>query len=470
LRQGEAVADILYLTPEGAPHIFEPPADALTEGARLRDKKGYSFDAVTPRILGLRAVVENGRIAFPGGSAYRVLVLPDDPTMTPETLARIEELVKAGATVIGKPPVKSPSLVAYPACDTAVAAMAGKMWGDTEAPANVTRIDYGKGTIHWGGELDATEDLYPTHAAVAKLLAGLGLPEDFSSPSGKLRFLHRKTAEHDIYFVSNHGGEKVDTEGIFRIDGLRPQLWDPVAGTTRELDDYRTKGGLTRVPLVFEPFQSFFVVFPHASKTNKSSASPSGNFAAFRPLVLLDGAWDVSFDPSRGAPEKITFDALTDWSKRPEEGIRYYSGAATYRKSFDLPGVDPASQGRISLDLGVVHDLCRVRLNGKDLGIVWTAPWRVDITEALRPTGNQLEIEVVNAWANRLIGDQQPGNKDTRKVSWPSGLLGGKEFPAGKYSFATHNHFKASSPLQPAGLLGPARILSAPCPEKAPLP
>jgi hypothetical protein len=109
-----------------------------------------------------------------------------------------------------------------------------------------------------------------------------------------------------------------------------------------------------------------------------------------------------------------------------------------------------------------VHDICRVRLNGKDMGIVWTAPWRVDITDALRPTGNQLEIEVVNTWANRLIGDQQPGNKNTRKVSWPSGLLGGKEFPAGRYSFGTHNHFKASSPLQPAGLLGPVRILSAP--------
>jgi hypothetical protein len=287
------------------------------------------------------------------------------------------------------------------------------------------------------------------------------LPEDFSSPSGKLRFLHRKTAEHDIYFVSNRSDERVDTEGIFRIDGLQPQLWDPVAGTTRELGDYRTDGGLTRVPLVFEPFQSFFVVFPRASKSNKTIASQAGNFSGFQPLVLLDGRWDVSFDPSRGGPEKITFDSLTDWSKRPETGIRYYSGVATYRKSFDVPGFDPAGQAKISLDLGSVHDICRVRLNGKDVGIVWTAPWRVDITGLLRATGNQLEIEVVNTWANRLIGDQQPGNKDVRKVSWPSGLLGGKEFPAGRYSFTTHNHFKPNSPLQPAGLLGPVRILSA---------
>jgi hypothetical protein len=467
LRQGEAVADILYLTPEGAPHIFEPPADALTEGSRLqgkgsrlRDKKGYSFDAVTPRILAMRAVVENGRIAFPGGTAYRVLVLPDVPTMTPAALAKIEELVKAGATVIGNPPVKSPSLVDYPACDAAVAGLAGKMWGGTQVPAGVTRIDYGKGAIHWGGELDATDDIYPTYAATAKLLAGLGLPEDFSSPSGKLRFLHRKTADRDIYFVSNHSDEKVATEGVFRIDGLQPQLWDPVAGTTRALGDFQSKDGLTRVPLTFEPYQSFFVVFPHDSKDSKRPASQPGNFAASKPLVRLDGAWDVAFDPARGGPKNITFDSLTDWTKRPEDGIRFYSGVATYRKSFDVPGLDPEKSGKTWLDLGRVFDLCRVRLNGRDLGIVWTAPWRVDITEALRPTGNQLEIEVVNAWANRLIGDQKPGNKGVRKVSWPSGLLGGQEFPAGRYTFVTHNQFKASTPLLPAGLIGPVSVLA----------
>jgi hypothetical protein len=176
--------------------------------------------------------------------------------------------------------------------------------------------------------------------------------------------------------------------------------------------------------------------------------------------VRLEGAWDVAFDPARGGPAQITFDSLSDWTKRPEDGIRYYSGVATYRKTFDVPGLDPSGKAETSLDLGLVQDLCRVRLNGRDLGIVWTAPWRVDTTGVLRPTGNQLEIEVVNTWANRLIGDQQPGNKDTRKVSWPPGLLAGQEFPAGRYSFATHNHFKKTSPLRPAGLIGPVSVLA----------
>lgn len=458
LRQGEAVSDILYLTPEGAPHIFEAPADAFEGEATIRDKKGYGFDAVTPRILGMRALVENGRVAFPDGSAYRVLVLPDVATMTPETLAKVGELVAAGATVIGNPPVKSPSLVNHPACDAAVSTLAGKIWGGTKPPAAVTRIDHGKGAIYWGGDLKASSDLYPTYAATASLLSGLGLAEDFTSPSGMLRFLHRRTADRDIYFVSNRSGGQVVTEGVFRIDGLQPHLWDPLTGETRPLEKFAHTDGLTRVPLSFEPFQSFFVIFPHGSCNSKPSSV--ANFPGLGQIARLEGAWEVSFDPARGGPAKATFDSLINWASHPEEGIRHYSGTATYRKTFDVPDLDPAAKAKTWLDLGVLHDICRVRLNGKDLGVVWTAPWRVDATGALRATGNSLEIDVANSWVNRLIGDQQPANKGARTVSWPSGLLGGKEHPAGRYSFVTHNDYKATSPLRPAGLLGPVTILA----------
>ena len=459
LRQGEAVSDILYLTPEGAPHIFEAPPDAFEGDPRMRDRKGYAFDAVTPRILMMRATVDNGRIAFPDGSRYRLLVLPDVPTMTPEALACIERLVKAGATVLGNPPVKSPSLVNYPFCDTAVAASAGKLWGAAKPPAIVTRINHGSGAIYWGGDLDPAIGLYPTYAATAALLTGLGLTEDFSSPSGKLRYLHRQTADHDIYFVSNRSEQRIATEGVFRIDGLQPHLWDPLTGDTRVLEDYETQHGLTRVPLVFEPLQSFFVVFPHGSAGTEPPAIPKDNFPVFHQIARLEGAWDVAFDPARGGPSENTFDSLCDWSTHPEEGIRYYSGTATYRKTFDVS--EAVLTNNSFIDLGTVRDLCRVHLNGKNLGIVWTAPWRVDISGVVRPAGNQLEIEVVNTWVNRLIGDQQPSNKDIRKVSWPSGLLGGKEHAAGRYSFVTHNYYKATSPLQPAGLLGPVLIVTS---------
>ena len=462
LRQGEAVADILYLTPEGAPHIFEAPADATDGPTTMRDKKGYSFDAVSPRILAMRAAVEDGRITFPGGSKYRVLVLPDVPTMTPETLEKIDQLVQAGATVIGKPPVKSPSLVNYPACDTAVSTLAGTLWGDTLPPAVVTGINCGSGTIYWGGDLNPSGGaLYPAYSATAALLSGLGLSQDFTSPSGKLRFVHRRTADRDVYFVSNRSEERVVTEGIFRLDGRQPELWDPTTGETRALEDYSYASGLTRVPLSFEPLQSFFVIFAQNPDGGTPPASPHANFAVLNHVTQLGGAWDVAFDPDMGGPAAITFAQLGDWSQRPEEGIRYYSGKATYRKTFDLPGFDPAVQNAFYLDLGTVHGISRVRMNGQDLGTVWTSPWRVNLTPALQATGNQLEIELANTWDNRLIGDHQPANTNVRTLSWPSGLLGGGEHSAGRYTFATAGFFDASSPLSPAGLVGPVTILTA---------
>ena len=153
LRQGVSVADVLYLTPEGTPHIFLPPADAVVDNGALPDKKGYGFDGCSPKILMARAEVKDGLIAFPGGTSYRLLVLPQMETMTPALLAKIQELVKAGATVVGSPPIKSPSLVGYPACDGKVQALAKDLWGSLDAPQTATKRTYGKGTLHWGGEL-----------------------------------------------------------------------------------------------------------------------------------------------------------------------------------------------------------------------------------------------------------------------------------------------------------------------------
>jgi hypothetical protein len=145
----------------------------------------------------------------------------------------------------------------------------------------------------------------------------------------------------------------------------------------------------------------------------------------------------VSFAPAWGGPAKVTFETLQDWTKRPEKDIRYYSGTATYRKTFDLPpGALRRRPSVIFLDLGSVRNLARVRLNGKDLGVVWTAPWRLDITEAARAAANELAIEVVNLWPNRLIGDaklppdQRRTKTNVRKFDQPglplleSGLLG----------------------------------------------
>ena len=139
LRQGVTVSDVLYLTPEGTPHVFLPPPSALEGSGPLADKKGYGFDGCSPKILMARAAVKDGLIVFPGGTSYRLMVLPQVETMTPALLAKIRDLVKAGATVVGTPPLKSPSLSGYPACDGEVQALAKDLWGSMDAPQTATK-------------------------------------------------------------------------------------------------------------------------------------------------------------------------------------------------------------------------------------------------------------------------------------------------------------------------------------------
>jgi hypothetical protein len=172
------------------------------------------------------------------------------------------------------------------------------------------------------------------------------------------------------------------------------------------------------------------------------------------------GPWTVAFDPAWGGPERIVFDRLDDWSKRPEAGIRYYSGIAAYSTTFDLPGSEAAAKGGdLYLDLGVVKNLARVKLNGKDLGIIWTAPWRVRITAAVRDKGNRLEIEVANLWVNRLIGDESEPWDGVEAGRWPAWLLEGKPRPSRRFTFTTHRFYKKDDPLVESGLLGPVRVM-----------
>jgi len=230
-------------------------------------------------------------------------------------------------------------------------------------------------------------------------------------------------------------------------------LWDPVTGMIRALA-YTVEDGLSTIPMEFAPYQSFFVVFPRKKPNDRRVMVDLGlNFPKVKPIATIEGAWEVSFDPKWGGPANITFDKLDDWTSHKERGIKYYSGIATYKKTFDAPGV---SGKWVFLDLGTVHDMARVKLNGKDLGVVWCAPWRVDITGVIKAKGNKLEIEIANRWPNRMLGDSEAPDKDVRTVKWESGLLEGKEYKAGRYTFAT---FPGPGKLLPSGLIGPVRII-----------
>jgi hypothetical protein len=467
LRQGVSVADILYLTPEGAPQVFRAPASALVgDSPILPDRRGFNFDGCAPGTLLSRAKMGDGRIAFADGCEYRLLVLPAVETMTPALLAKIAALVEQGATVVGAPPLRSPSLSGYPACDDEVRRLAHALWGGNAAPAQRTERIYGKGRIFWGGDLrmkPATppDELFPPYEATARLLRDLQLPEDFRS-TGPIRYTHRRSNGRDIYFVSNRSDREVSTDCIFRIDSGTPELWNPVTGDVRPLAAFARGTRVTTVPLAFASYESFFVTFSRGTMA-PAAASAQPNFPTIKILAPLDGSWEIAFQTGRGAPDRIVFEKLEDWTTRPESGIRYFSGIATYRKKFDLSAGQalPAPKGTLFLDLGVVRDICRVRLNGADLGVVWTAPWRVDIGYAVTAKGNELEIEVANRWPNRLIGDEQPADANARTLSWPSGLLGGKEFKTGRYTFVIRKFYDANSPLFSSGLLGPVSLQSA---------
>ena len=619
LRQGVTVSDILYLTPEGAPHVFRAPASALEGRGPLADKKGYGFDGCSPNILMERAQVKDGRIQFPGGTSYRLLVLPRFETMTPKLLKKITQLVEAGAVVYGAPPVASPSLSGYPQCDTRVQDLATRLWGKTPraerklgkgriildqgaqseednekdssllpkagtwiwldkgnpaasaAPGDVhfrttfdvldvkslakARIEAtadnsfalkingkevlsgdnfnnaysadilpalrpGKNTVTvtannasnepnpagfiaavelsqsdgtktvmvsdqtWYASSNGTDwsvakrlgpgpmgpwhlkepatttdaVLYPDYTTTVAVLEAMDVPQDFQS-DGPVRYGHRRTESAHIYFVANTANEKIETSCAFRVRQGVPQLWNPVTAEIRTLPQFSHNGKTTSVPVTFEAHQSFFVIFPRMASTDLPVIAGRRNFPHATPVTTLAGSWDVALDPKWGGPDKVTFNRLQDWTSRAERGIKYYSGIATYRKIFDLPqgagGRGQESEGKIYLDLGTVHDMARVRLNGKDLGVAWCAPWRVDITEAVKGKGNDLEIEIANRWPNRLLGDQQAPDKDVRTVKWDSGFLEGKAYKTGRYTFTTNN---ARGQLLPSGLLGPVQI------------
>lgn len=437
LQQGVTVADILYLTPEGAPHVFRPPDSALHDArGRIPDKKGYGFDGCSPRMLMNRAKVKKGKIVFDGGTSYSVMVLPEFETMTPKLLAKITKLVKAGATVIGSPPVKSPSLSGYPKCDDKVAKLVKKLWGSLKRPAKLTKRKYGRGAVYWPGA--KSEGLYPEYEITALVLKQMAVSEDFVS-TGPVRYAHRSTNKQEIYFVSNRSGESIKADCIFRAKG-KPQLWNPVTGQSRALGQYKIANGLTTVPLEFAPNESFFVIFPRKS-TKQAAIAGSVNFPKAIPQTTLAGSWQVSFDPKWGGPENVTFDNLYDWTKSENDGIKYYSGIATYRKSFVRPKL-PVGGTETWLDLGKVHEIARVRLNGKDLGVVWCAPWRIDISDALKAGNNDLAIEVANLWPNRLIGDATKPEAE-------------------RFTWTIQGHpYNAKSQLLPSGLLGPVQLVT----------
>ena len=433
LQQGLFVADVVYYYGDHVPNFARlkasDPAGVLP---------GFDYDVATEEVVLTRMSVRDGRIVLPDGMSYRLLVLPPREAISLPVLEKIRELVHAGATVVGPRPRKATGLQDYPACDDRVARLAEELWPREPGQASV-----GRGRVISGRPARQVllDDGVPPDLEYVVTAAGAATrPVEPGTPV--LDFIHRRDGETDIYFVVNLTEQALTADVLFRVGGKAPELWDAVTGHRRRLAVWSPEAGRTRVPLEFAPCGSWFILFRQPAGSPPAQTPDGGNFPRLSRLAELTGPWTVRFDPRWGGPESVEFPSLVCWTQRPEPGIRFYSGTAFYEKTFDLPDAAGTPGSRLYLDLGNVRQLAAVTLNGRDLGVLWAWPLRVEITDAVQPAGNRLRIEVVNCWANRVIGDAALA-------------------PEQRLTRTNIRKLTADSPLMDSGLLGPVTLLQA---------
>ena len=446
LRQGRFIADVLYCCGENS------PSKSLVVKGDLEPGNGYDYDICSPEIIIERLKAHDNRLILPHGGSYQLLVLPASDTMSLKMVRKLKELIKDGATVIASKPYRVGGLSGGSKSDKTLRAVADEIWGAIDGQ-KVTEHRLGLGRVIYG-------------KTVAQVVAAMKIAPDFSLPGKKtnfpLAYIHRQTNdETDIYYVANTKNQNIICDCRFRVTGKIPELWDPVNGQIRRLSQFKVTDHHTDIPMEFDEQQSFFIVF---KRTSSAPIKSEINFPKLVCLQELQGPWMVSFDPKWGGPERVIFDEMTDWSKHSDEGIKYYSGTAVYRKLFDFK--KPSYESRIYIDLGKVENVACVHLNSKFMGIIWCKPWRVEVTDALKEKDNLLEIEITNLLPNRMIGDEQlpreidyvrDGNHVIKMI--PKWIDGSQRRESQRYTFATFNPYTKISPLLPSGVLGPLIIL-----------
>ncbi len=463
----------------------EQPADYLC----VDKLQGFADLMASADFLKQKMKVVNGQVLLPTGRSYRFIAFSDS-VMLPEIALKIKELVAAGATVVSPKPLKSPSLKNYPKCDSELNKIAEEVWGKDN------QNSFGKGFI-----FTKLED------AVQKLGLNEVFQVDLSTP-GEVKIAHRHSANTDIFFVSNQS-EKARTINVtFRISGKQPELWQAENGNISDAPVWSENVGRTTVSLNLKGIQSVFVVFRKtASKSDhlvsvttkdsdeswiiQNSESGSPVLRSAEPLtaaivyasgkqkkievkpntpVELSGSWTVAFDPKIDRKFELEFPVLIDFSKHSSKSVNYFAGTATYRKKIAM---SPASlKGRTILDLGEMNDIAEVHVNGRSAGVLWYPPYRADITSLLVEGENLLEILVTNNWANRLIGDEQEpvdfewgkdrGEKMGRAMlAYPEWFVKNQPRPSqGRKTFSIWYYYRKDSPLKPAGLVGPVRLVT----------
>lgn len=411
LQQGQYAADVCYFIGEDAP---------MMTGARNPElPAGYSYDYINAEVVLKLLDVKDGKFVLPDGTSYSIMILPPQKSMRPELLVKIEELVNQGGVIFGQAPERSPSLSNFPSCDDQVKEVARKLWGaEKDAISGIRK--YGDGYVV--DEMDLK-----TALEALKIYEDVDIDDDLP-----VLWTHRQMPSMEIYFLTNQSEEEISFQPSFRVSSMKPQLWDAVSGEIRILNEYTEQNGRISVPIKMKAHQSWFVVF-----TNNDEHVTEGfekNFPEFEPIQTIDNEWNVNFlNQDIGPKTPVKFESLTDWSVSENEKIKYYSGMAIYETSFELSNIPDNEE--LFINLGEVSVMAKIHLNGVELGGVWMAPYRLKATGHLRKGANDLEIEVVNLWRNRLIKDKKLPREerytwhlvdDIRKDEEPhaSGLLG----------------------------------------------
>jgi hypothetical protein len=474
LQQGLFAADVCYYYGDHVPNFAQ-----LKRSDPARVLPGYDYDVITEEALLTRLSVKHGHLVLPDGMSYRLLVLPERTIISLPVLRRLKQLVADGATIVGPKPTRASGLKSFPRCDAEVAKLADQLWGKTGQRSDgvVEKWSAAKSsaprppTLQYSNTPILQSPSTPPlqHSAAPSLhsfgkgrvicgktarevLLADGVQPDFEVSGGRpdamIDYLHRSTEGAEIYFVANRSNCWEEARCTFRVKDKAPELWDAVSGTRHFAAAYQEKDGRTTLPLEFSPCGSCLVVFREPASQHPPTAL--SNSPQLKPAQELSGPWTVKFDSKWGGPASAQFDQLASWTTRAEPGIKYYSGTATYLKTFDTPLASRITDhaSRLFLDLGHLRELAQVRLNGKDLGIVWAPPFRVEITDAVKPTGNALEIEVVNFWPNRIIGDQ---------------FLS----PEQRFTRTNIRKLTKDTPLMESGLLGPVQLMEQPLTAEA---
>jgi hypothetical protein len=415
---------------------------------------GFDYDVVNSDVILNRISVKHGRIVFPDGMSYRVLVLPQQRDMQLEVLIKLEELVSNGATIIGPKPLDVPGMQDHESRGDTLRLLADKMWGACDG-TTVKQNTYGQGKVVWG----LTPQQWLEKQSIGPDFFCLDKPHVMN-----LDYIHRRTIDTDIYFVRNKSLEPINAWCQFRVEGPAPQLWDPSDGSIEPVFVYEKVAAGTRVLLDLAPGGSAFVVFgnnapSHMVEPDLFQCFKNGHYIltgnkgqkkevkvdGLPEPKLLEGVWTVDFDPKWGAPAQVILPELISWTDHESEGVKHYSGAGVYTKTLNVPGDWLASGRGVHLDLGDVRALAEVFVNGQSAGVLWKAPFMADITTLVKPGRNELKIEVMNMWINRLAGDQDlpPEERWTRT----------------NITFDGYRGKPGTWRVQPAGLLGPVRLV-----------